>query len=208
MRAPLALTLSLSALLLSLPVRADYDMVDLEIEPDAMEMLEPEPMPALPETALEPETEPIPLPEIDPKPELPIEPPGPQPELPIEPPIVTVPPIDSRPPVIVLPPPVWWLDTPWDYWHPYDYPRYHRRQALLQLEVREAVKIRVIDSEQRTLLDETLADGEVRSLRGRAPFAVTLADRSVIELYFNGQRVSLDEYPIGDPIYFQLPPNR
>ncbi|MDO6763820.1 DUF4115 domain-containing protein [Agarivorans sp. 1_MG-2023] len=173
----------------------EFDM-DMEMEMDFPEpdFPEPEPLPA-PEPDL-PVAEV--LPEIDdPEVELPIAPP----------PEEVIPPEEILPPIIVLPPPIYWLDDPWDYWYPHDYPRHYYRPASISVRVDGEVKIRIVDSEKHTLVDATLKEGVYQQWQGQAPFAVTVSDPTQIRMTYQGKDVDLNAYQAAKSAYFQVPPN-
>ncbi|GAB1623382.1 hypothetical protein AAOGI_34320 [Agarivorans albus] len=183
----------------------EFDMdMDMDMEMDFPEPDFPEPEPDFPEPEQLPELEPEPpiaevLPEVDqPEVELPIAPP----------PEEVIPPEEILPPIIVLPPPIYWLDDPWDYWYPHDYPRHYYRPATISVRVNGELKLRIVDSQQRTLVNQTLEAGTYQQWQGQAPFAVTVSEPAQISLSYQGKEVDLSAYQDTENAYFQVPPNR
>ncbi|MGY5452214.1 DUF4115 domain-containing protein [Agarivorans sp. MS3-6] len=180
--------------ILGLPSAAAEDEFDMDMdmdfpEPDISEAF-PEQYPEQPEAEV--------LPEID----------APEVELPIAPPPgEVIPPEEILPPIIVLPPPIYWLDDPWDNWYPHDYPRHYYRPASISVRVNGGVRIRIVDSEQRTLVNDTLSEGAFMQWQGQAPFAVTVSDPALIAISYQGKTIDLSAYKEAESAYFQVPPN-
>ncbi|MEE1673442.1 DUF4115 domain-containing protein [Agarivorans aestuarii] len=185
----------------------EFDM-DMDMDMDFPEPDFPEPEPDFSEL----ETEVEQLPELSPdEPEAEVLPDvdSPEVELPIAPPPEEVlPPEEILPPIIVLPPPIYWLDDPWDYWYPHDYPQDYYRPAAISVRVNAQIKLRIVDSQQRTLVNQTLEAGAYQQWQGQAPFAVTVSDPSQIALSYQGKEVDLSTYQDTENAYFQVPPNR
>jgi hypothetical protein len=173
---------------------SDMDFEDVDI--DSFE----EEWPAEPELPIEP---------TEPQPELPIEPTEPTPELPIEPsPVPPVEPSPRPPGTIIIPPPIWWLQDPWDYWYPSDYPQALYQSASLAITSFDTVRLRVVDADRRTLYDTKMEANQSLRWQGQAPFAISVGDVAAITLYYQDVKVDLSKYPQGQASYFQVPANQ